>query len=85
MIITGDTRVEKSMFDKRNKKCRHLHSAIRNVDALNIIKKLLKRLKKAVKTCDSEELWRQRAQNDQLDVIILDMQVVDIDPIKLCQ
>jgi CheY-like chemotaxis protein len=99
MLITGSSSEEMADFrtmltslegkhveDAPDKTCRKLHQHVTGKDALSTIDKLLKKLSKATKatkTHRSEQI--KRAQQEQLDLIVLDMEVTDTDPLKLCQ
>lgn len=98
MLITGSSAEElvdfrtmltslegkhESVEDAPAKRCRKLHDCEKGKDTLATIDKLLKKLTKVLKAGQSDQI--KRAQQEQLDVLLIDMEVTDIEPIKLCQ
>ena len=77
-----------SVEDAPTKRCRKLHDAEKGKDALDIIDKLLKKLTKALKAGQKSTIEQgdqiKRTQQEQIDLVLIDMELNDIDPIKLC-
>lgn len=74
------------------KKCKQLIAKKKGKEALACVEETHKKLRKAIEAAQKDKVSElsatkmiDKANQEQLDLIVLDMAVTDIDPIVLCQ